>query len=75
GNEAAFIAKMNATAKQLGMTNTTYTDASGLKFFGWWAEHRGDEQGSAWPWVWPAAGDGGAGEDDHAEPGPGAVHV
>ncbi|MEU0674828.1 D-alanyl-D-alanine carboxypeptidase [Streptomyces sp. NPDC006172] len=31
GNEAAFIAKMNATAKQLGMTNTTYTDASGLK--------------------------------------------
>ncbi|MFF3740165.1 D-alanyl-D-alanine carboxypeptidase [Streptomyces sp. NPDC002566] len=31
GNEAAFIAKMNATAKQLGMTNTKYTDASGLK--------------------------------------------
>ncbi|RZU15128.1 serine hydrolase [Streptomyces sp. BK239] len=31
GNEAAFIAKMNATAKRLGMTNTTYTDASGLK--------------------------------------------
>ncbi|WP_443057371.1 D-alanyl-D-alanine carboxypeptidase [Streptomyces sp. NBC_00696] len=31
GTEAAFIKKMNATAKELGMTNTTYTDASGLK--------------------------------------------
>ncbi|MFJ4625200.1 D-alanyl-D-alanine carboxypeptidase [Streptomyces sp. NPDC088847] len=31
GTEAAFIKKMNATAKALGMTNTTYTDASGLK--------------------------------------------
>ncbi|MFG2554047.1 D-alanyl-D-alanine carboxypeptidase [Streptomyces sp. NPDC048581] len=31
GTEKAFIAKMNATAKDLGMTNTTYTDASGLK--------------------------------------------
>ncbi|MEU2282123.1 D-alanyl-D-alanine carboxypeptidase [Streptomyces sp. NPDC013178] len=31
GSEAAFIEKMNATAKQLGMTNTTYTDPSGLK--------------------------------------------
>ncbi|MFG2943815.1 D-alanyl-D-alanine carboxypeptidase [Streptomyces adustus] len=31
GSEAAFIKKMNDTAKQLGMTNTTYTDASGLK--------------------------------------------
>ncbi|MER5597555.1 D-alanyl-D-alanine carboxypeptidase, partial [Streptomyces sp. NPDC002265] len=31
GSEAEFIKKMNATAKQLGMTNTTYTDASGLK--------------------------------------------
>ncbi|MEU6354808.1 D-alanyl-D-alanine carboxypeptidase [Streptomyces sp. NPDC047072] len=31
GSEAAFIKKMNATAKELGMTNTTYTDASGLK--------------------------------------------
>ncbi|WP_234323564.1 D-alanyl-D-alanine carboxypeptidase [Streptomyces sp. NRRL F-2580] len=28
--EAAFVAKMNATAKELGMTNTTYTDPSGL---------------------------------------------
>ncbi|UZJ30061.1 D-alanyl-D-alanine carboxypeptidase [Streptomyces endophytica] len=28
--EAAFIKKMNDTAKELGMTNTTYTDASGL---------------------------------------------
>ncbi|MER6783716.1 D-alanyl-D-alanine carboxypeptidase [Streptomyces sp. NPDC000658] len=31
GSEAAFVKKMNATAKQLGMTNTTYTDPSGLK--------------------------------------------
>ncbi|MER5752371.1 D-alanyl-D-alanine carboxypeptidase [Streptomyces sp. NPDC002088] len=31
GSEAAFIKKMNATAKELGMSNTTYTDASGLK--------------------------------------------
>ncbi|MFJ8136969.1 D-alanyl-D-alanine carboxypeptidase [Streptomyces sp. NPDC096013] len=31
GSEVAFIKKMNATAKELGMTNTTYTDASGLK--------------------------------------------
>ncbi|MEV7415532.1 serine hydrolase [Streptomyces sp. NPDC089919] len=28
--EAAFVAKMNAAAKDLGMTNTTYTDPSGL---------------------------------------------
>nr|WSY54122.1 D-alanyl-D-alanine carboxypeptidase [Streptomyces sp. NBC_00886] len=31
GSETAFIKKMNDTAKALGMTNTTYTDASGLK--------------------------------------------
>ncbi|MFI6562776.1 D-alanyl-D-alanine carboxypeptidase [Streptomyces sp. NPDC050534] len=31
GTEAAFIKKMNDTAKDLGMKNTTYTDASGLK--------------------------------------------
>ncbi|MFI7403476.1 D-alanyl-D-alanine carboxypeptidase [Streptomyces sp. NPDC049541] len=31
GSEAAFIKKMNDTAKGLGMKNTTYTDASGLK--------------------------------------------
>ncbi|MFF7330920.1 D-alanyl-D-alanine carboxypeptidase [Streptomyces sp. NPDC008150] len=31
GSEAAFVKKMNATAKKLGMTNTTYTDPSGLK--------------------------------------------
>ncbi|MGW3651208.1 D-alanyl-D-alanine carboxypeptidase [Streptomyces sp. NPDC000878] len=31
GTETAFIKKMNDTAKELGMTNTTYTDASGLK--------------------------------------------
>ncbi len=31
GNEEAFIAKMNDAAKSLGMTNTTYTDPSGLK--------------------------------------------
>lgn len=30
GSEAAFVKKMNATAKDLGMTNTTYTDPSGL---------------------------------------------
>ncbi|MFI1175303.1 D-alanyl-D-alanine carboxypeptidase [Streptomyces melanogenes] len=30
GSEAAFVKKMNDTAKQLGMTNTTYTDPSGL---------------------------------------------
>ncbi|MFE4871510.1 serine hydrolase [Streptomyces sp. NPDC056682] len=31
GNEEAFIAKMNATAKELGMTSSSYTDPSGLK--------------------------------------------
>ncbi|WP_329411029.1 D-alanyl-D-alanine carboxypeptidase [Streptomyces sp. NBC_00704] len=31
GSEAAFVKKMNATARELGMTNTTYTDPSGLK--------------------------------------------
>jgi D-alanyl-D-alanine carboxypeptidase len=31
GSEAAFIKKMNDTAQKLGMTGTTYTDASGLK--------------------------------------------
>ncbi|MFC9931477.1 D-alanyl-D-alanine carboxypeptidase [Streptomyces sp. NPDC127190] len=31
GSEAAFVKKMNATARQLGMTHTTYTDPSGLK--------------------------------------------
>ncbi|MEU8591745.1 D-alanyl-D-alanine carboxypeptidase [Streptomyces sp. NPDC048664] len=31
GSEAAFVKKMNATAKGLGMTDTTYTDPSGLK--------------------------------------------
>ncbi|MFI0812460.1 D-alanyl-D-alanine carboxypeptidase [Streptomyces echinatus] len=31
GSEAAFVKKMNATAKELGMTHTTYTDPSGLK--------------------------------------------
>jgi D-alanyl-D-alanine carboxypeptidase len=30
GSEQAFVKKMNATAKELGMTNTTYTDPSGL---------------------------------------------
>ncbi|MEV8551623.1 D-alanyl-D-alanine carboxypeptidase [Streptomyces glaucescens] len=30
GAEKDFVAKMNATAKDLGMTNTTYTDPSGL---------------------------------------------
>ncbi|MFE1858812.1 D-alanyl-D-alanine carboxypeptidase [Streptomyces anandii] len=31
GSEAAFVKKMNDTAKELGMTGTTYTDPSGLK--------------------------------------------
>ncbi|MFC8387453.1 D-alanyl-D-alanine carboxypeptidase [Streptomyces sp. NPDC057238] len=31
GSEEAFVEKMNDTAKELGMTNTTYTDPSGLK--------------------------------------------
>ncbi|MFJ9720857.1 D-alanyl-D-alanine carboxypeptidase [Streptomyces sp. NPDC101213] len=31
GTEAEFIKKMNDAAEDLGMTNTTYTDASGLK--------------------------------------------
>ncbi len=30
GSEPAFVKKMNATAKSLGMTHTTYTDPSGL---------------------------------------------
>lgn len=30
GSEAAFVKKMNETAKSLGMKNTTYTDPSGL---------------------------------------------
>ncbi|MDG9719981.1 D-alanyl-D-alanine carboxypeptidase [Streptomyces sp. DH24] len=30
GSEKAFVAKMNDAAKDLGMTNTTYTDPSGL---------------------------------------------
>ncbi|MEU6013851.1 D-alanyl-D-alanine carboxypeptidase [Streptomyces sp. NPDC047515] len=30
GSEAAFVKKMNDTAKSLGMKNTTYTDPSGL---------------------------------------------
>jgi serine-type D-Ala-D-Ala carboxypeptidase (penicillin-binding protein 5/6) len=30
GGQAAFTAKMNATARRLGMTATSYTDASGL---------------------------------------------
>lgn len=30
GSEAAFIKKMNATAEDLGMTDTVYTDASGF---------------------------------------------
>ncbi len=30
GSEEAFVKKMNATAKELGMTDTTYTDPSGL---------------------------------------------
>ncbi|RMB83200.1 serine hydrolase [Streptomyces shenzhenensis] len=31
GSEKAFVAKMNAAAKSLGMTHTTYTDPSGLE--------------------------------------------
>ncbi|MFD0063973.1 MULTISPECIES: D-alanyl-D-alanine carboxypeptidase [unclassified Streptomyces] len=31
GSEEAFVKKMNAAAKDLGMTGTTYTDPSGLK--------------------------------------------
>ncbi|MCZ4508439.1 D-alanyl-D-alanine carboxypeptidase [Streptomyces sp. ActVer] len=31
GSEKEFVEKMNAAAKDLGMTNTTYTDPSGLK--------------------------------------------
>ncbi|MFD8304413.1 D-alanyl-D-alanine carboxypeptidase [Streptomyces sp. NPDC059690] len=31
GSETAFVSKMNAAAKNLGMKNTTYTDPSGLK--------------------------------------------
>ncbi|MEW2548928.1 serine hydrolase [Streptomyces sp. NPDC047002] len=31
GSEAAFVKKMNAEAKSLGMDHTTYTDPSGLK--------------------------------------------
>ncbi|MEU1009033.1 D-alanyl-D-alanine carboxypeptidase [Streptomyces sp. NPDC005890] len=31
GSEAAFVKEMNATARELGMTDTTYTDPSGLK--------------------------------------------
>ncbi len=30
GSESAFVAKMNATAKSLGMDNTSYADASGF---------------------------------------------
>jgi len=30
GSQAAFVARMNATARQLGMTDTDYTDPSGL---------------------------------------------
>ncbi|MFD8046866.1 D-alanyl-D-alanine carboxypeptidase [Streptomyces chartreusis] len=30
GSEKSFVAKMNAAAEDLGMTNTTYTDPSGL---------------------------------------------
>jgi len=30
GGQAAFVARMNATARQLGMTDTDYTDPSGL---------------------------------------------
>ncbi|WP_411075565.1 D-alanyl-D-alanine carboxypeptidase [Streptomyces sp. cmx-4-7] len=30
GSEAAFVGKMNAAAKELGMTQSTYTDPSGL---------------------------------------------
>ncbi|GAA2457542.1 D-alanyl-D-alanine carboxypeptidase [Streptomyces macrosporus] len=31
GSEEAFVKKMNATAKELGMNDTTYTDPSGLR--------------------------------------------
>ncbi|WP_435860636.1 D-alanyl-D-alanine carboxypeptidase family protein [Streptomyces spiralis] len=31
GSEAAFVKKMNDTARELGMAHTTYTDPSGLK--------------------------------------------
>jgi len=31
GSEKAFVSKMNAAAKDLGMTDTTYTDPSGLE--------------------------------------------
>ncbi|MER8046147.1 D-alanyl-D-alanine carboxypeptidase [Streptomyces sp. NPDC094032] len=31
GSEAAFVEKMNAAAKELGMTESTYTDPSGLQ--------------------------------------------
>ncbi|MFH0243911.1 serine hydrolase [Streptomyces sp. HK10] len=31
GSEKAFVEKMNAAAEELGMENTTYTDASGLR--------------------------------------------
>ncbi|MGW0603402.1 D-alanyl-D-alanine carboxypeptidase [Streptomyces sp. NPDC002640] len=31
GSQEAFVEKMNKTADELGMTNTTYTDPSGLK--------------------------------------------
>ncbi|MGK5500593.1 D-alanyl-D-alanine carboxypeptidase family protein, partial [Streptomyces sp. URMC 125] len=31
GSEEEFVKKMNAAAKELGMTDTTYTDASGLR--------------------------------------------
>ncbi|MGW5420865.1 D-alanyl-D-alanine carboxypeptidase [Streptomyces sp. NPDC003943] len=31
GSEEAFVAKMNAAAKELGMTGSTYTDPSGLQ--------------------------------------------
>ncbi|WP_338672168.1 hypothetical protein V1460_04020 [Streptomyces sp. SCSIO 30461] len=31
GSEAAFVEKMNAAAKELGMADTTYTDPSGLQ--------------------------------------------
>ena len=30
GSQAAFVARMNATARRLGLTGTTYTDPSGL---------------------------------------------
>ncbi|WP_126637115.1 D-alanyl-D-alanine carboxypeptidase family protein [Embleya hyalina] len=30
GGDAAFVARMNRTARELGMTNTTYTDPSGF---------------------------------------------